>query len=88
MREGYSFKVRTNLRRSDMDKVTIAISRNTADRLKHLGKYGDTMETIISRVLDEYDKVDKERLLKTMILGSALPLVISAIGIPFPFRVG
>ena len=64
-----------------MDKVTIAISRDTADRLKHLGKYGDTMETIIKRILDEYDKINKQNLLHGIFLTGALPLVISAVGI-------
>jgi len=44
-----------------VDKVTIAISRDTATRLKTLGKYGDTMESIIKHILDEYEKGAMDR---------------------------
>jgi hypothetical protein len=43
-----------------VDRVTVAISRKTADRLRRLGRYGDTMDSIIHRVLDEYEKLEKE----------------------------
>jgi hypothetical protein len=64
-----------------MDKVTIAISRQTAERLKHLGVYGDTMETIIRRIVDEYEKLHKESILQKLIVGGALPLVVTAISV-------
>lgn len=64
-----------------MDKITIAVTRDTAERLKHLGKYGDTMETIIRRVLDEYEKISKESLVHGFLFSGALPLIISKIAL-------
>jgi hypothetical protein len=43
-----------------VERVTVAISRQTADRLRRLGRYGDTMDSIIHRILDEYEKIEKE----------------------------
>jgi hypothetical protein len=64
-----------------MDRVTVAISRETANRLKRLGRYGDTMETIIRHVLDEYEKMESEktRILPKLILGGTIPLVMTAL---------
>jgi hypothetical protein len=66
-----------------VDKVTIAVSRQTAERLKHLGVYGDTMETILKRVVDEYEKMCKQNLLQRVILGGALSILISATSLSF-----
>jgi hypothetical protein len=61
-----------------MEKITIAISRDTAERIRNLGRYGDTMDTIVRRILDEYEKMGKEKILPEVFIGSALPLMISA----------
>jgi hypothetical protein len=62
-----------------VDRVTIAISRETADRLRNLGRYGDTMESIIHRVLDEYEKLEKEqpRMVRSVIMALSLPFFIN-----------
>lgn len=64
-----------------MDRVTVAISRETANRLKNLGRYGDTMETIIRHVLDEYERIESEktRLLTKLMLGGTVPLLMTAL---------
>jgi hypothetical protein len=62
-----------------VDRVTIAISRETADRLRNLGRYGDTMESIIHRVLDEYEKLEKEqpRVMRSVIMALSFPFIVS-----------
>jgi hypothetical protein len=61
--------------------VTIAISRETADRLRSLGRYGDTMDSIIHRVLDEYEKLDKEpaQVVRSMLMAISLPFIVNAL---------
>jgi hypothetical protein len=62
-----------------VDRVTIAISRETAERLKKLGKYGDTMDSIIHRVLDEYEKLEIEQphFVQSVIVALSIPLIVN-----------
>jgi hypothetical protein len=38
------------------DKTTMKVEKSTRDRLADLGKKGESFDTIINRVLDEYQK--------------------------------
>jgi hypothetical protein len=61
------------------DRVTIAISRETAERLRKLGRYGDTMESIIHRVLDTYEKMEEQPgMIGSAIVAFSLPFIIKA----------
>jgi hypothetical protein len=63
-----------------VDRVTIAISRETADRLRSLGRYGDTMDSIIQRVLNEYENLDKEpaQVVRSVLMALSLPFIVNA----------
>jgi hypothetical protein len=66
-----------------VDRVTVAISRETAERLRRLGRYGDTMDSIIHRVLDEYEKLEKEpRVVRSVIMAFSLPFIVNAMSSP------
>ncbi len=59
-----------------VDRVTISISRETAERLRRLGRYGDTMDSIIHRVLDEYETLEKKpQAVQSLIVAVSLPLI-------------
>jgi hypothetical protein len=61
------------------DRVTIAISRETAERPRKLGRYGDTMESIIHRVLDTYEKMEEQPgMIGSAIVAFSLPFIIKA----------
>jgi len=65
------------------DRITIAVSRETAERLRRLGRYGDTMDTIIHRVLDEFEKLDKEQpgMLRSVIMALSLSFFMNIGGL-------
>ena len=44
--------------------TTIWVKRSTAERLKSLGRKGETYDEIINRLIDEHEKMKKARLEK------------------------
>jgi hypothetical protein len=66
-----------------VDRVTVAISRETAERLRRLGRYGDTMDSIIHRVLDEYEKLEKEpHMVRSVMMALSLPFFVNVMSFP------
>mgnify|MGYP006955686296 CR=1 FL=1 len=43
-----------------MEKTTIASTPKTIERLKELGRYGDSLDDIINRLLDFYEHRKQE----------------------------
>lgn len=46
--------------------TTIRISKTTAKRLKALGRMGESYEDVISRLIDEHEKMEKARLVNAV----------------------
>lgn len=42
-------------------KKTISINEDTHERLIKYANYGDSLDSVISRALDAYEKVNKQR---------------------------
>lgn len=45
----------------EMSSTNIRVDVETRDRIAKLGKYGDTADTILKRVLDFYEKEHKDK---------------------------
>lgn len=44
-----------------MTRTTIQVTKKTRDRLKSIGKMGDTMDSLINRLIDFYLEMRKEK---------------------------
>lgn len=42
------------------DKTTIVVEKTTRDRIARLGRYNDTMDNIIQRMLDGFERAKPE----------------------------
>jgi len=46
--------------------TNIRLSKKTVQRLKNIGKKGETYDDIINRLIDEHEKMEKARLENTV----------------------